>query len=93
MRVGTGAGKGSVDRLGPVRSSPVVLLRTAFAQIVLKYFEDIGQVSPSQANPEMLVAVIEQRAGQQKHAGTFEDFGTEALCSAALQARESDRSG
>src|SRR5471032_299054 len=80
MRVCTGAGRGSVDRLGPVGSSPVVLLRTAFAQIVLKYLQDVGQVSPSQTNPEMLLVVIEQRAGQQqKHASTFEDFGTEAI--------------
>jgi hypothetical protein len=70
--------------LGRSALSPVVLLRTVFAQIVLKYFQDLREVSPSKANAEMLVAVIEQRAGQQKYAGELEDFRTEAICSSVL---------
>ena len=70
--------------LGRSALSPVVLLRTVFAQIVLKYFQDLRQISPSQADTEMLVAMIEQRAGKQKYAGALEDFSTEALCSSVL---------
>jgi hypothetical protein len=86
-------GRGEIDKLGRVGSSAAVLLRTALAQIVLNYFQDLGHVSPSKANTEMLIAMIEQRAGQQKHAGTLQDFCTKTFCSAALQARKSDRSG
>jgi hypothetical protein len=93
MRFGTGPRGEKIDKPGRVSSPPVVLLRTALTQIVLNYFQDLRQVPPPKANTEMLVAMIEQRAGQQKHAGTLQDFCTKTLCSTVLQARESDRSG
>src|ERR1700712_2664957 len=90
MRFGTGPGG---EKILAGRLSPVVLLRTVLAQIVLDYFQDVGEVPTPKANTEMLVAMIEQRAGEQEHAGTLKDFCTKPLGSAALQARESDRSG
>src|SRR5882757_7495451 len=76
---------------GPSTYPPAILLRTALAQIVLKYLQDVRHIPPSQADTDMLVAVIEQRAGKQKHACTLKDFGTETLSPSALQTREGNR--
>jgi len=65
----------------------MVLLRTALKQIVLNYFQYLRHISAPKANTEMLVAMIEQRAGKQKYAGALEDFSTEALCSSVLPGR------